>query len=609
MPTTRRRRFGAIAAVLAVLSTLAVLAIGASPARADTTQTYACFSPLTSTYSTFPIPLTGNGSPDPINVGGSTTFSGISATFAIDSNLVVAGIGAGVLNFSTTPAGIGAPDSNPDDGDGGTPTTPVPDGVNAASNTTSARLVTSNTTTAGPFTLNGAVSVTFFIVFDGASAASLQIYVENSPGSWTGSGTGGLHLVPLLPVPIPLSPNVSVTGDADGGSIALSSALSPPANPAAGPTLAERNNAPLVLNNNLGVQANFYCWPGQSQGAPDPITGLPASSPGFTPAASAAAIDTVTVNVPPTPPVCTNETASVGAGQSTLINLADNCTDVNNDINLATLTPTAPTAGTLTPTATPGVFSYQAPATDPGVPVTFSFTVQDLAGQTSNVATASITILGNLCDATAGSCPLSQVLLVPVQPFTRVMEQAGSSVTLIDAVTVLGPDRLPGTPDDPAIPAPAPIRLNGDPQLAVGNLNTITVTNARGDDAGWAVTGQVTSFRTSSSVPVCNATPATWSNHCIPGDNLGWQPSAAVAHQVVLGDVASVTAGSSLPLPPGFYGMPDLQPTGMATGRTLCSSPATHSGGTFTCNAGLALSVPASAAAGLYTATLTLTLA
>ena len=397
------------------------------------------------------------------------------------------------------------------------------------------------------------------------------------------------------------------------GNIVLRSQLMPVDDPSgapgAPPTTAERNAAPLILLNNLGVQANFYCWPGQSTGAIDPITGLPGSSTNFTPAATASAIDTVTVNIPPTPPVCSDESTSVGAGQTTLVNLSDNCTDVNGDLDLTTLTPSAPSAGTLTPTATPGVFSYDSTGAAPNSTTTFSFTVDDAAANTSNVANVEIDILGNLCDATLGSCSLSQILTLPVQPNTRILEQAGSSVTLIDAVPVLGPDLLPGSADDPAIPSFQPITLNGDPQLAVGNLNQMTVTNSRGDDAGWAVTGQVTSFRDSGLVPVCTSAPATWSNHCIPGDNLGWSPSAAVAHVQVLGDVASVAAGSLLPFPPGFYGADPLTPTGMAIGRTLCSSPATHSGGTFTCNAGLALSVPASTAAGIYQATLTLTLA
>ena len=126
----------------------------------------------------------------------------------------------------------------------------------------------------------------------------------------------------------------------------------------------------------------------------------------------------------------------------------------------------------------------------------------------------------------------------------------------MDAVPLIGPDLMPGTADDPAIPQGVPIKLNGQPQLAVGQLNQMTVTNSRGDDFGWAITGHVTSFRDTTSPPACTSAPATWSNHCIPGDNLGWSPSAEVTHVQVLGDVASVAAGSPLPLPPGFFGFP-----------------------------------------------------
>ena len=282
---------------------------------------------------------------------------------------------------------------------------------------------------------------------------------------------------------------------------------------------------------------------------------------------------------------------------------------MNDDLDLTTLTPSAPSAGTLTPTATPGVFSYDSGA-PPNSTTTFSFTVDDLdpGTATSNVANGEIDIFGNLCNATAGSCPLSQILTLPVQPNTRMLEQAGSSVTLIDAVTVLGADLLPGTADDPAIPVPAPILLNGDPQLAVGQLNQMTVTNARGDDAGWEITGDVTSLHHRRR-PDLHGSADHLEQPLHPRRQPGWQPSADVAHVQVLGDVAEVAPGSVLPLPPGFYGADPLAPTGMATSRVLCTSPANHSGGTFTCDAGLALSVPASAAAGFYQATLTLTLA
>ncbi len=199
--------------------------------------------------------------------------------------MVVAGIGAAVIDFVTDPALLGSVDPLT----GG-------DGVNTATNTTTARYTVSNDTVAGNTAATGGTTATFFIVFDGANPSTLQIYVETSPGSWDGSGTDGLVQVSILPVVIALTPDIVAMSDGTENDMTLAIATGPlPANPAGAPTLVERNAAPLVLLNNLGVQANFYCWPGMSQGAIDPVTGLPAASPGFTPAAAATAIDTVVV--------------------------------------------------------------------------------------------------------------------------------------------------------------------------------------------------------------------------------------------------------------------------------------------------------------------------
>ena len=78
----------------------------------------------------------------------------------------------------------------------------------------------------------------------------------------------------MLPVVIALTPDIVATSDGTENDMTLAIATGPlPANPAGAPTLLERNAAPLVLLNNLGVQANFYCWPGMSQGADRPGDG------------------------------------------------------------------------------------------------------------------------------------------------------------------------------------------------------------------------------------------------------------------------------------------------------------------------------------------------
>jgi hypothetical protein len=51
--------------------------------------------------------------------------------------------------------------------------------------------------------------------------------------------------------------------------------------------------------------------------------------------------------------------------------------------------------------------------------------------------------------------------------------------------------------------------------------------------------------------------------------------------------------------------------TGLGTAggaKSLCTAPAKHSGGTFSCGGDVSLAIPASAAAGTYSGTLTLTI-
>ncbi|MEU3452525.1 Ig-like domain repeat protein [Micromonospora sp. NPDC006766] len=108
---------------------------------------------------------------------------------------------------------------------------------------------------------------------------------------------------------------------------------------------------------------------------------------------------------------------------------------------------------------------------------------------------------------------------------------------------------------------------------ATGALKQATITDLRGTNAGWDVTGQLSDFTGAGN---------------IPAENLTWTPSAAKAS-----GSGSVTAG----------GAANLGDT-----RSLCSSAAGSSAGKFTCDAGLSLSIPDSVPPGAYSATLTLTL-
>lgn len=323
----------------------------------------------------------------------------------------------------------------------------------------------------------------------------------------------------------------------------------------------------IVINADVGFTiVQFRCSPGTVDEATGAITFVD----------PAAAFTSTQIVVPPAAPVANDDSASVGAGQSVSVNVVANDTDVNGDLDPSTVTiVTAPLAGTATPNAD-GTVTYTN-TDETALSDTFTYTVADTGGLVSNEATVTITILGDVCDATTSSCDLDQVVEVQVTGDTMTMEQAGALVTL------------------------GGITLNGQPQTTGGDLNGLTVVNARGTDAGWSLTGQMSGdFSDGTGDGVCPVSdPSTWDNHCIPGGNLGWTPSAEVAHEVIPGDVATVDAGSTV----------DPYSPGLDSAQTLCSSPDTQSGGTFSCGGAVALAIPASAAAGTYSGTLTLTLA
>ncbi|MFK3981607.1 Ig-like domain repeat protein [Micromonospora sp. NPDC050397] len=115
---------------------------------------------------------------------------------------------------------------------------------------------------------------------------------------------------------------------------------------------------------------------------------------------------------------------------------------------------------------------------------------------------------------------------------------------------------------------------------ATGDLNKATVTDLRGTNAGWNLTGQVEDF----------VGPA---NAKIGANQLGWVPNASEVNE------------NSGTVVPGAAASPG---TGLGDARALCSAAQGSSAGVFECGADLTLDIPDTAAPGSYTATLTLTL-
>ncbi|MFI6759167.1 Ig-like domain repeat protein [Micromonospora sp. NPDC050417] len=115
---------------------------------------------------------------------------------------------------------------------------------------------------------------------------------------------------------------------------------------------------------------------------------------------------------------------------------------------------------------------------------------------------------------------------------------------------------------------------------ATGALNKATVTDLRGTNSGWNLTGQVENFTGPAGAT-------------IPANQLGWTPNATKVGQ----GSGSVAAGAAAN--PG---------AGLGDARTLCSAAQGGSAGVFECGAGLTLGIPDTAVPGSYSATLTLTL-
>jgi Neocarzinostatin family len=353
----------------------------------------------------------------------------------------------------------------------------------------------------------------------------------------------------------------------------------------------------------------------------------------FVDIAFAAPPATVVAPISPSPQALT--VANLGSGNITVdYGTAKDSNGVAETINPSTAVVTPAAHGTVT-NVSPGVFKYTdtdgSATSDSFVVAGATATCGGCSPSTSapgNNVTVNVTIQAAVaypanCDVTTqANCQLKQIVVIPVSGADLTMSQNGTP-PVIDTLghTVVGTN----------CSGPA-VTLNGKPQNACGVMAPVTVTNARGSDAGWSLTGQISDFLDASVPPTTTCdTPGTFSSHCIPGGNLSWGPVAGVAHDVVPGDVAQVSAGTAI-APPSVLGAvlqssgplantnlqanPVIEPAPVAglhdSAQTLCNSASLHSGGTFECGANLVVAVPASAfapGAPGYQAILTLTLA
>ena len=364
-------------------------------------------------------------------------------------------------------------------------------------------------------------------------------------------------------------------------------------------------------------------------------------------ATPAPAMDTMTTTSPPQDPVVLDQTVTVPSNQCSTINVLNGATVLGDTLNYSSLTVEPPGAshGTTTVQSTSSSADvYYCNNGDSSSTDSFTFEIQNTTGTSaadptsdgwSNVGTVSINVSFNECDAGAGnasgstgalsSCSLRQLILLPVQSGEIVLSQY-NGLPVDGLITGACPG---GNPDFQGL------QLNGQEQMACGELSPLTITNATGLDAGWTLQAQTTDFVDPADPGLSCDSNTSYSNHCIPGGNLGMQPASAVSHDIVPGDTAQVSNGATV-LPPipsdpsntsnpllsnatigggAVQANPVLEPNPNAgldqAPATICYTGSGASGGTFICGAGLALAVPASIAEPIapgYEATLTLTL-
>jgi hypothetical protein len=290
-----------------------------------------------------------------------------------------------------------------------------------------------------------------------------------------------------------------------------------------------------------------------------------------------------------TPPNTAPESYVVPAGASATLDVLAPDTATDYPIAPATVAiVTPPQYGTATVNSD-GTVVYTNTNTSSLVD-SFQYTVADTVGDVSIPTTVSLTMQQPLDIATASTLAPGLIL---------------------QQTTPLPVDTLGAALSGPTCSGRS-VELSGEPQLACGQISPVEVINDGGSNVGWTLSAQAGDFNDPADPNLTCDTPATYSNHCIPGGNLGWSPQAAIDAPVV-GSPAQVEAGPVIgPVLPSAPGTVVTPPGGLnAAPQLLCQAPPNASEGEFTCSAGLTLAVPASAAepaAPGYQSTLTLTL-
>ncbi len=231
-----------------------------------------------------------------------------------------------------------------------------------------------------------------------------------------------------------------------------------------------------------------------------------------------------------------------------------------------TLTATESAADSTNPA---GSIQFESGGTDIGTAV---------AVNASGVATTTTTF------AAAATVTLSAVFTP-----TNTSGYAGSTGTYSETITTTNPNSgsepiavtIPASGSFTLTVATGTVNLSVSGTNATGALNPVTVSDTRNTFPGWQVTGQESTFNGSG----------TSAGYTISGNQLGWMPTdTSLGTGVLLG--ATVTPAS-----PGLG----------TTAGVLAEAHAPNGTGTSVLGANLTLAIPASAAAGPYAGTLTVT--
>jgi hypothetical protein len=309
------------------------------------------------------------------------------------------------------------------------------------------------------------------------------------------------------------------------------------------------------------------------------------------------------------PPSITSLPASYNAiaGQSTSVPVS--ATDVDGTLSSVTWATGAVSCGSASITGTGGsaTLQFTAPgsngtctvdvtATDPGTGLssTQTATFNVLAGSQLNENVNQHLFGGQLTLSACGHTQTpSDAINSQVNPATCYIKMSdaqlnGTNLTSYGFIT--GPN------------APAPLAAGfatlqgagafaGSAMLPGGlpvlTNNEITIQDNRGAPAPWTLTGQLEGNLTNSLYP-----GSTDPNASIASSNLAIAPVCQADTTNANGQVSTLVAPTGAPLTAGGAALP------------LCTSPATHNGGSFYLDAGLFLSIPQTTYAGDYQGTI-----